>query len=286
MKTLTQFQAQAQDVTIKVAGSDRVIISASELRQFIAKVYGQKFTTRGAVKKLTGLTYLMGVNSSSKVEKGLKKEMNTGILYLQPYKTAFGNSCPMGAICVSSCLNTSGRVKMDVNEFNILRSRYLKTVLFYVNRPLFNSWLHAEIDAASKRFGDTLVVRLNGTSDISPKLFEAVDKFPDVKFYDYTKILNRAALIRENYHLTFSYSGYNDRECNEAINQGLNVSIVVDGPQPKTFNGVPVFSMDETDLRPFDEQRGQYGYLKLKETLNKDYNNKFVIAANDPRLGY
>jgi hypothetical protein len=80
-----------------------------------------------------------------------------------------------------------------------------------------------------------------------------------------------------NYHITFSYNGYNQKDCDDARAKGINVSIVVDGEQPETWRGVKVFSMDETDLRPFDEQKGQYGYLKLKETLNKDYDTKFII---------
>lgn len=43
------------------------------------------------------------------------------------------------------------------------------------------------------------------------------------------------------------------------------------------YMGVEVFSMDDTDLRPLDEQKGKFGYLKLKETLNKVYDTKFII---------
>ena len=62
-----------------------------------------------------------------------------------------------------------------------------------------------------------------------------------------------------------------------AIDKGINVSIVVDGEMPKTYKGIDVFDMDSTDLRPLDKAKGSFGYLKLKQTLNKNYDSKFII---------
>ena len=266
-----------------------MIISKEDLKTFIAKVYNAKYHNRSQAKKLTKLTYLMGINTSAKVVKGQKKDYQTAILYLKPYKTAFGNSCPMGAPCADDCLDESGRVKLDIKEFNILRARYLKTVLFYVNRNYFNAWLHDEIAAYSAKHGDMLMVRLNGTSDINPKLFgNPMEAFPNVSFYDYTKVLNRTAIADqyENYHLTYSYSGTNDAEADEAMNRGYNVSFVLDGPMPLRFKKRKVFTMDDTDLRPLDEERGAFGYLKLKGTINGIRNREFVISETDNRLTY
>lgn len=288
MRSLEHFQNLATDVNILVKNEQVTLLTAEEIKTFIASVYSASFESRSQAKRVTNLSYLLGVNTSAKVKKGKKIEINTAILYLQPYKTAFGNTCAMGKHCFDACLSTAGRVKMDVREFKILRARYLKTILFYVNREFFNDWLAAEISAYAAKYGDSLVVRLNGTSDLSPKLFGMLERFPNVQFYDYTKILNRSKLAEEypNYHLTFSYDGYNDKETEEAIDLGLNVAIVVDGDQPTHFNGVKVFSMDTTDVRHLDEQKGQFGYLKLKQTLNKAYDSNFVIKANDSRLAY
>ena len=44
--------------------------------------------------------------------------------------------------------------------------------------------------------------------------------------------------------------------------------------------------MDDTDLRPLDEERGAFGYLKLKGTINGIKNREFVISDNDNRLTY
>lgn len=289
MRTLQNFQDLCEDVTINVKGETRTIVSKEDLQAFIAKVYGAEYVNRSQAKKLTKLTYLMGINTSAKVVKGQKKDYQTAILYLKPYKTAFGNSCPMGAPCADDCLDESGRVKLDIKEFKILRARYLKTVMFYVNRNYFNAWLHDEITAYSAKHGDMLMVRLNGTSDINPKLFgNPMEAFPSVSFYDYTKVLNRTAIADqyENYHLTYSYSGTNDAEADEAMNRGYNVSFVLDGPIPLRFKKRKVFTMDDTDLRPLDEERGAFGYLKLKGTLNGIKNREFVISDNDNRLTY
>ena len=289
MRDINYFLAKASTVNVQMKHEQKELLSKGEIQSFIVRMYGQEFKTRSSAKKLSKLSYLMGVNSSSKVEKGLMVDMNTAILYLQPYKTAFGNTCAVGEHCIDACLSTSGRVKMDIREFKILRARYLKTILFYVNRDFFNDWLHAEIEAAAKKHGDTLVVRLNGTSDLSPVLFgNVLAKFPSVQFYDYTKILNRSKLAdeNENYHVTFSYNGYNMKDCEHALKLGLNVALCIQAKQPKRFEGVEVFSMDETDRRPFDTQKSQFGYLKLKETLASNYDSSFVIKANDNRLEY
>ena len=54
-------------------------------------------------------------------------------------------------------------------------------------------------------------VRLNGTSDLSPELFvdpdtnlNILELFPNVQFYDYTKVSNRFKLVKKypNYYLT------------------------------------------------------------------------------------
>jgi len=281
---MKRFLDKVTDVMIEVKGEEVVLLSADEIARFIANVHGKQFKNRANATFLTQLSYLGGVNSSSKISKGLKMDYNTYIVYLNPYKNLFGNVCPKATTCIDTCLNTSGRVKMDVKEFKILRARYLKTVLFYVNRNFFNAWLFAEIDAHSQRLPN-FMVRLNGTSDLNPMLMKVdgvnvLQQFPNVQFYDYTKLLNRTLLTTtySNYHLTFSYDGINMDECLLAMKLGINVSVVIDGKMPKTFKGKEVFSMDETDLRPLDTLKGAFGYLKLKETLNKKYDSRFVVT--------
>ena len=107
-------------------------------------------------------------------------------------------------------------------------------------------------------------VRLNGTSDIRwedvahgrlPNVFAA---FPEVPFYDYTKVPNRRrALEVPNYHLTFSYShrpefaGIVDK-ARACYGDRVNFAAVFARALPATFLDRPVISGDETDLRFLD----------------------------------
>ena len=72
MKTREYFINRANDITINVDGEQVVIISKEEVIEFVNQVYDKKFVNRSQAKKLTKLSYLGGVNVSSKVEKGKK----------------------------------------------------------------------------------------------------------------------------------------------------------------------------------------------------------------------
>ena len=96
--------------------------------------------------------------------------------------------------------------------------------------------------------------------------------FPDVQFYDYTKVLGRKVSGIPNYHLTFSAADGNDLDVKKAILQGLNVAVVFGikktQPMPETYNGLPVFNGDESDLR-FLDPKGVVG-LYAKGKAKKD----------------
>jgi hypothetical protein len=129
--------------------------------------------------------------------------------------------------------------------------------------------LVADIELAikqSKRLGLTPFFRLNGTSDLSFEKYGVVRNgqlfrnifaaFPDVQFYDYTKILGRKVKDITNYHLTFSAADGNDTDVLRAIAEGLNVATVFGikktEAMPETYNGLPVFNGDDSDLRFLD----------------------------------
>jgi hypothetical protein len=78
-------------------------------------------------------------------------------------------------------------------------------------------------------------VRLNGTSDIlwereaDHAEFTVFDNFPDVQFYDYTKLPKRLLTrLPPNYHLTLSYSGANEAYARkvEQVADTANASVV------------------------------------------------------------
>jgi hypothetical protein len=91
--------------------------------------------------------------------------------------------------------------------------------------------------------------------------------FPNVIFYDYTKLANRRNLP-PNYSLTFSLSEDNDKSAEQALANGLNVAAVF-RKIPPTFLGRTVVDGDVSDLR-FLDPSGVIVGLKAKGKAKKD----------------
>jgi hypothetical protein len=134
----------------------------------------------------------------------------------------------------------------------------------------------------------TFSVRLNGTSDLSPEQFKLNGKtileiFPEVQFYDYTKVFNRVRLTSKypNYDLTFSYSGTNMVDTLAALENGVRAAIVFE-EVPTVYLGRTVIDGDEYDMRYVDPSDVIVG-LKYKKVRNKiDFEtNKFVISKDN-----
>lgn len=251
-----------------------------------------QFTTISAAKKMTGLSYLGTANLSAKHIKNYKYGQLVYALYLAPAKLSGYNVCPKSnAECRALCLNESGQNKMDTKLNRINNSRIKKTKLFYENRDFFMAWLIAEIKQYKKEAEDKgyhFSVRLNNTSDISPEIFKTtvgntqlnvLQMFPDVQFYDYTKVPNRITLLKKysNYDLTFSYDGYNWDICKKMLDNNVRVAAVFKNKVPKYWNNVTVIDGDQYDTRFIDEPNVIVGlkYKKVRNKLNENF--KFVI---------
>jgi hypothetical protein len=217
------------------------------------------------------MTKLLSIGADAKTIKGNKKGFMTAIQYLSPYMDSGVNLCAnaKNAECYIACLKSAGRMGMAFD------ARLNRTKLYLNNQAEYFNQLTKEITAFIKkaeRKNLTPLVRLNGTSDIR---FENIgfysegvyyrnimEVFPDIQFYDYTKIPNREKSINgiqsfpENYDLTFSYSGakgfkkFNDR----ALKEGKRVAVVFDKLEniPVVFEGRRVISGDDTDVRHLD----------------------------------
>ena len=253
-----------------------------------------KFTTIGNAKKVTGLSYLGSVASSSKIAKGLKYNEMTYILYLAPAEQSGYNVCPGSTEeCRTACLTESGHNRIDVKKNAINNARIKKTKLFFEHREFFMAWLIMEITKArveAIKQGYKFSVRINGTSDISLVSFKLGDMnileyFPNVQFYDYTKVANRFKLTEKypNYDLTYSFSGYNMLQSMELLQSDKGrVAMVFEGKVlPKTFMGIEVIDGDEYDMRYYDAKNVIVG-LKFKKVRNKidTANNKFIIPMD------
>jgi hypothetical protein len=215
-----------------------------------------------------------------KTVKGEKLGYLTGILYLAPAKISGYEVCPRrSAGCTAACLYTAGMGAFGT----VQQARIKKTKQFFEDRDNFLMQLRKDITALvrkAKKTNMTPAIRLNGTSDIEWTRFGIMEEFPEVQFYDYTKVLNRLKQpIPKNYHITFSKSEDNEMDCRWALNLGFNVAVVFN-KLPETYFARPVISGDETDVR-FEDARGVIVGLTAKGKAKKDLNN-FVIKVASP----
>jgi hypothetical protein len=216
-----------------------------------------------------------------KLLKGQKKGYLSSVLHLAPADLSGKNTCPKAtAGCKAACLNTAGRggiFKKGESTNIIQQARIRKTKQFFENRETFLQELVIEIGKTIKKAekqGLIPVFRLNGTSDLSWEKYEVADgknifqMFPEVQFYDYTKVLGRKVSHIPNYHLTFSKADGNDMDVRLAASNGMNVAAVFH-KLPEKYIGRPVINGDDTDLR-FLDPKGVIVGLKAKGKAKKD----------------
>lgn len=270
-----------------------------------------------------GMSYIGDVASSAKTMKSYQHGTMTYCIYLAPAtmagRTNKGsriNVCPKSEYCKQFCLNGSGHNKGDqitngTGRSRIDQSRIKKTRLFYNDRPTFMRLVIHEIRRWEKKAqekGMGFSVRLNGTSDLSPELFidpetglNLLQLFPEVQFYDYTKVYKRIALMHKyaNYDLTFSYNGYNWDECDKFLNEGGKVAVVfLDEKLPKSYHGFPIVDANDYDMRYLDPAKSIMGlhYHRVASDYYIDPNDgirkfripdtPFVVKVNDPAVNY
>jgi hypothetical protein len=222
-----------------------------------------------------------------KLMKGEKKGYLSFVLHLAPADLSGKEVCPKRtAGCTAACLNTAGRggiMKKGETTNIIQQARLRRTKEFFADRRAFLNQLTVDIIKAktsAEKKGLIPVFRLNGTSDIAWEKYEVANNknifqmFPDVQFYDYTKVNNRKVSHINNYHLTFSKADGNDMDVRIALQAGMNVAAVF-REVPETYLGRTVINGDETDLRFLDD-KGVIVGLKAKGKAKKDTTG-FVI---------
>lgn len=234
-------------------------------------------------------------DSNPKTAKSAKLGYLTFVLHFAPWDVSGFQACPVATAseCHGPCLNLAGRggiFKKGESSNAIQAARIRRTKFFFEDRAAFMSALYKEIQAGiryAKKLGLVPVFRLNGTSDIAwEKIRFSIDgqdyrnmmaAFPDVQFYDYTKIPGR--VTPPNYSLTFSRSASNELNVIKALTKGDNVAVVFDHsrPLPAEFMGRPVINGDDHDLRFLDVSGAIVG-LKAKGPARRD-NSGFVVRG-------
>lgn len=253
-----------------------------------------KFTTLKEAKKLTGLSYIGKINNSTKHEKAYKFNELVYTIYLAPANKSGYEICPgRSKECTELCLNESGRNRhLDKKQKRIENARIKKTQLFFEHHQFFMEWVIFEINSGirkAKKLGYRFSVRLNNTSDISPEMFSYTNPdngmrlnllqlFPDIQFYDYTKVPGRIQLMKKysNYDVTFSYDGFNGKTCQQMLKDNIRIAVVFE-KVPEMFWGYPVVNGDLYDMRYLDPSNVIVGlkYKKVRKQLTENY--KFVI---------
>jgi hypothetical protein len=229
---------------------------------------------------------LLGVSTNYKTIKSEKLGVLTGIIYMAPYKLSGKNVCPGASKgCAAACLNTAGRGAMGV----VQTARLKKTNRFWDDRGQFLQDLALEIgklQRQAKARGMKAAVRLNGTSDLPYERYKVpgtdkniMELFPDVQFYDYTKLENRftKGQLPANYHLTFSRAEDNDHKLPEVLKH-TSAAVVFSGELPETWRGYPVIDGDEHDARFTDAGAGVIIGLKAKGKARHD-SSGFVVPS-------
>lgn len=231
-------------------------------------------------------------SGSTKIEKSnkLSDKYFSRIIYLAPDDLADGKRtlCPYAKVakCNVPCLNTAGMGKF----INVQQSRIRKTLLFLNDQQEFMRQLVQDVNKFLKecdRLGKKPALRLNGTSDIQWETIE-VDghenifaMFPQIQFYDYTKIPTRKVEHIPNYHLTWSYSEANDKYATLFDKVSNNIAVVFRDALPKMFKGLKVIDGDKHDMRFLDETQVVVGLIEKGEA--KKDTSGFVIDLINAR---
>ena len=232
------------------------------------------------ISTLNSKLHLLSVGSDAKTRKSNEKYPNTitAIQYLAPslnsgYETCAGKS----EGCSAACLFTAGRGAMN----SVQQARIRKTKLFFEDNEKYINYLEEDLSLLDKYGKDnnmSVYVRLNGTSDLDFISLNIFQKYPTLKFYDYTKIKERLYLsLPKNYKLTYSRD---ERTTNEEILTLINyanIAVVFD-EVPSEYLGLPVYEGDLTDLRFEDPLKHIIG-LKAKGRAKQNFSG-FVVRQN------
>lgn len=238
----------------------------------------------------------LSVSRDAKTVKGEQYGYLTGVLYLAPNTLSGFNTCIKATEgCIAGCLFYAGRGIYT----KVQNARIKKTLKFFNERQTFMNGLVDDINKLirkAKRENLIPVVRLNGTSDIvwEKVSFEyngiyyknIMSMFKDIVFYDYTKIPGRKISAYSNYRLTFSLSESNDSDALKALDNGMNVAVVVDIKRkvamPDSFSGFKAIDGDISDLR-FLEPSGSIILLRAKGKARQNGND--FVKSLDYQIG-
>ncbi len=242
---------------------------------------------RATLKALGANTLLSGTNP--KTDKSVKFGYLTAVMHFAPARLSGYEVCPgRSAGCTRACLHTAGNIQHLAGK---RKARIARTRFYFRHPELFKLLLTHELSVFVRQadeLGLKACARLNATSDIvwEVKFPEVFAKFPNVQFYDYTKLagrFNRA--LPSNYHLTFSRSEDNQADVQRVLGAGGSVAVVFSGcgisrfpkPFPTSYIGHGIVNGDEHDLRFLDAPNSIVGLRAKGKAIGS--HSGFVVAV-------
>jgi len=216
-------------------------------------------------------------NNNTKIKKTQNATNKTEIkirmasMSLNPTNTTI---CPMQDIaeCKAPCLNGSGMAKVFKS---VKKARISKTDFYLNDKENFIIQLKRELrnfEKLCKKQNVKPYVRLNTISDIQWELKtngSIPQSFPNINFYDYTKIAKRLGKTPDNYELMFSYSNAPkyQQSVRKALKTDVPMSVVFYGGIPSHFMGKEVVNGDASDIDNLKHKNKIVG-LKYKSVGN------------------
>lgn len=210
------------------------------------------------------------------------KALKVAGLSLLPNK----KGCPFMNIagCGASCLRFSGRGIFK----NVENSRQSKLDYLNNDRTGFIKKLTSELNTFSKYCAKRDLVgyvRLNVLSDYPwhAEAYGAIpQQFPELKFYDYTKVAKRLGETPDNYELMFSYSPAKayQKSVQLALKTTAPMSVVFNGDMPAEFLGRKVYDGDKSDIENLARKSSIIGlkYKLAKGQSIDPLDSKFIVT--------
>ena len=240
--------------------TNKKILEAMEPKKAIDVLVGEMIRGERSICSVNG-----------KLKKSGKVSVKTIGLTLAPATDSvpFGgrDMCPMAGECAKACLKYSGH---NVLAYNRL-VQIARTIAYTSEAKLFLAQVEREVLSHIRYCEKRDVVpamRANVMSDQIKLSRHFAKRFPELRVYDYTKIVKslRSSANPTHLHLTLSRDERNERQALELLNEGYNVAVVFDSQSlPDIWKGYPVIDGDDHDVR-FLDAPGHVVGLRLKGT--------------------